>query len=379
MVLTPILAVLFLSFVRQDPLPTAEALLEIVDSAQAEFDDIAFVYEGGSKSLHPRPSRPGIPAPDSPDFQGVFAYRTTDNSCHEYKFLYFDDGSPPSIALASLLGEGMTRETIRTAGVSGNAPVQTTRGGILAWDRPKVPFRFFHRPMFRLKLSFSIPSEGWPVPDRHYSCMGWETIDDRRVLKVRLDLSRDPQPEPQDFSLYWIDLERGAHPVRFENYMNGRLRNRVDSIPLAQFPARGDREVWFPVAAREFSYLGENGISDEPQIEARYQVVAGTVRLDQGLSDRRFDLSQIPEELSGPLKKLRDNYRKEARESQSQAAVEKRIDKALEETQQLGHGVAVEAPSPSQVEERRVSVFSYAVMGLGVAALVVGFILWKRR
>jgi hypothetical protein len=107
-------------------------------------------------------------------------------------------------------------------------PLRTGRGGrysmmpryypgdlVLTWD------------LFRQVEVFGYPL----IPE------AWDAVDGRDCLRVRL-IRPVEKPQPESFSLYWIDLDRNAQIVKAEFHQGEKLEGEIE-VALKEFPTRG--------------------------------------------------------------------------------------------------------------------------------------------
>jgi hypothetical protein len=84
-------------------------------------------------------------------------------------------------------------------------------------------------------------------------------------------------------AVYWIDLERGAHALKIDMYLNRvAVRSRVVDVVLRRFRFE-EREIWLPVEGK-LQMFDDDGVLDWTEY---YQVLQSSVRVSQ-LSPDRF-------------------------------------------------------------------------------------------
>jgi hypothetical protein len=128
-----------------------------------------------------------------------------------------------------------------------------------------------------------------------YRFCGWEDVDSRRCVRIEFVAGAGKANEGKSGTRFWLDLERGARPLRFELVQDWKPAARVDEVRLMSFTGRSGKELWLPVAARYRSFLAnEKKILSEPTTEVIYKVVLDSVRVDEKLPDSTFSVFHKP-------------------------------------------------------------------------------------
>ena len=123
-----------------------------------------------------------------------------------------------------------------------------------------------------------------------YEFVGWENVEGHRCAVVRLAWT-DEAGEVGAAKTFWLDMARGGHALRFENHVKGNLAMRVSGVKLAQVGTKDERPIWFPVKALQESFGdGLDRYSSRPNAQQTFAVLDGTLRVNQGLNDQRFNL-----------------------------------------------------------------------------------------
>lgn len=216
---------------------------------------------------------------------------------------------------------------------------------------------------------------------RGYEFLGWEEVGGHRCLKFQFDEVWGLPNRMVDRPMirFWIDMERGGHPLRIEFRRGEQVRMRTQDIELERVPGPDGRERWFPI--RGITYLFP---LPGPRYEARpvgyetYSVIQGTVRFNQGLPDAFFTLDwkgTVPENES--LATRRKEFRKPPRRYDPQG-IKRHLREALAEAdQQSKH---LEAPSVAREPWNWTVVGQAGFAALGVATLLgAGIWRWRRR
>ena len=127
-----------------------------------------------------------------------------------------------------------------------------------------------------------------------YEFLGWEDVGGHRCLKVQLDevWGLPEHMEDRPTIRFWIDMERGGHPLRIDFRKGEKVRMRTADIELQRVPGPDGRERWFPVrgVTYVFPFPGPNMTRSGRWDTRTYAVIDGTVRFNQNLPDAFFTL-----------------------------------------------------------------------------------------
>jgi hypothetical protein len=158
-----------------------------------------------------------------------------------------------------------------------NPPVRKSGGGPGAFFRSDSPetFQFLWRYQ-------SLKQPG----DFGYEFLGWEEVDGHRCAHIAFDAH--PEIEKPTRYEIWVDLDRGAHPLRTKNSHGKNTVYIIDQIILTEFTLPAGEKVWFPVSGRYSKYFGGGEYFDEPMGVSNLYVLNGTLRFNQGLGDGVF-------------------------------------------------------------------------------------------
>jgi hypothetical protein len=112
----------------------------------------------------------------------------------------------------------------------------------------------------------------------YVSIEGTDAIDGRKVIVVK----RDYDPNAGMYIKYYVDLERGAIPLKCELYLNGQLIKSVKNIVVAEV----EKGIFLPVSADVHRKAHFNG--KRKAIE--FNVDIKSVKINQGLKKEYFDI-----------------------------------------------------------------------------------------
>jgi hypothetical protein len=164
-------------------------------------------------------------------------------------------------------------------------PNNKTGGDHSSFCRTESPRDFFYVPFF---ASMADPAA------YGYVFHGWESIGDRRCLVVELN----PVPVPQTdlkrriWNKFWIDVERGAHPIKVESYQGTARVGLIDQIKLVEVRLPGGTgALWIPVSSESKGFRWNNREYSDPVIRETRNVVDGSIAVNRRLPDRFFSLT----------------------------------------------------------------------------------------
>ena len=257
---------------------------------RTSFRDVSFLHEGTLVM-----AKDGeLGHTNDNHFQGYYAYRA-DGATLLDVFNYGREDQPMTRFLHSILNgrmEIMNASPDIEPRVADRSP-EIVKGGPGSLNNPTSPQRIFLAPYFS---TLGDASEHKP------ETQGWEEIDGRRCLKVKI-LAR---PESQlkgwagglPFVTLWFDLERDGYPLRLEYSRGDNLERRTEISRLQRIELPGGRHLWFPAEGRTSSYFGNMGrdksslYSKEPQSVETHRILLDTIKFDLNLSDGFFSVKK---------------------------------------------------------------------------------------
>ncbi|MGC8643130.1 MAG: hypothetical protein ACP5XB_24995 [Isosphaeraceae bacterium] len=220
----------------------------------------------------------------------------------------------------------------------------------------------------------------------NYENLGWEAIDGHRCLKVRMDFLPNMPANRRAYREYWIDLERGGHPLRIDNYHGNLMGIRTSGIELCEFKGKGRERIWLPVDGVRDTFVwktAKRGLvrSEKAISRVTYHVVKSTVRFNQGLSDGYFRLRKKGEPLSArrPFD-LSRKFDKEAKKPPAvrsdPESVRERLDAKLAEAEKQAATLTASSRGRTVWEPQVVVQATIAVAGAGL--LFGAWLVWRR-
>ena len=345
----------------------AGQFLRIIRGLHGDIADVSLVYEAVIEG-----GIPGQPAVQD-KIQGTYVYRSDGATVIDS----YTQGADGDALLrhqrdALLRGRLERRDDIPDLmAVQLDVTVESGSGGAL--NKPGSPNRIFY--LWYFESSASPTMEG-------FENLGWDEIDGRRCLNVRMQ--RYPSSDKTSI-LFWIDLQRGGHPLQVEIRDDGKLKTRVDDIRLHSFNVDGE-EYWLPVHGVQGTYWDGSTYYSEPTYRETYDVVRGSVRINEHPPDRLFTVEGAPKKPADPgLRRLDGELRRQLAEVASgpilrtdPAGVREVLDARLAEADRQAE--MVEASSAARRVWSGGRLVQLGVAALGVVAIVGALALrWRSR
>ena len=365
--MTTVFLALALSLVRMtQPESTdhrVEDLCNVVRGLQRDLVNIECEYEGGivfTKEILGT-------SEDRPDgsFTGLFLRR------RDGAWLYDDysqDLTKPSAALyreTILIKDGRRTVLARTVDAPNSGAGVVRDAGFPSLYESRSPFRVFCIDHLVSALDYS---------DKRLEIQPADTVDGHRCEVLDVIQGSDPSKDHQyTITLrFWIDLERGGHPIRIdESYPGREMITRLVVEGIEQFDAGGKR-IWLPTKStfEGFSWVGPNRKivrKSFPTSRERIFLIRDSLRFPKEIPESRFKLNYTP----GTI--ISDNLKKKHVEFSKQKPVVAKEGKrpTRDETeQQLQEQLRL---AEEQMKELRASSWEReGDFPLGVVALVVG-------
>ncbi|OJW25885.1 MAG: hypothetical protein BGO49_22005 [Planctomycetales bacterium 71-10] len=356
----------------------ADQFTRIMSQAYADVRDVSFVYEGEAVYTPRGMTREAAKANPKVEgwklFQGGYSFRSDGATRLDYYMTSYRHGDEDAFHQILVILNG--QQTHLTQYPTRRNEQPTIRGGGPGTlNRPESPERFVYDWYFQTMID---PRTTIDARVRNYQFLGWEDVDGHRCLKVQFNevWGLDDSSPDRPVVHFWIDLERGANPLRveFRHGKGGKMRTFGIELDQVEDGTGGSR--WFPVRGRceylididSSPYLGM------PYCVEDYQVVAGTVKFNQSLPDEFFTVDwKGPYVETSELAKTRSTFRKPT-PRYDPVSIQKRLAETLEKADRQTE--AYDAVDPDSQAWGR---FAQAgLIGAGVAALV-GVAAWKIR
>ncbi len=354
-----------------DPKVDADQFVRLIHGLQADYHDVAMIFEGEDKSVGE--GRGPTSSESESQYQGHYALRSDGASLLD-AYIHFngkDKGKGTYLhQIMATLGEetkiASASPDVRRFNYASNkrAPGQLNRPGSIE--------RIFFLSYFR---------ELGDIGQRGFEGQGWEDVDGHRCLRVQIDDFPGANGSPErHFTRLWIDMDRGGHPLKTEEYWGPNLVARADRIRLAEFPASDGKKYWLPAAGDYDSFLLDiSQYSANPTVTEKYLVVTDSVRINDGLKDSQFRVAWkggLPE--TEPIRKLRDLFESAPLPRSDAAGVKAHLDRTLKEAD--AQAERLEASSPARQSWNWTATAQVGLAGVGLVLLGgAGYRRWRDR
>ena len=275
-----------------------QQLVQLMDAAQsANCRDATFDYEG--KEFVPgKPDAQGIPL----NYSGTFKRRA--DGAIWVDIYSFDNVSGNASRCGVAILNQKTESSMQRADQK-NASVEIKEQGILEFAGPGN-FRQIWLSDLAKKLAES---------PYQYQYEGIRSIDDTECIVVRFRLVLDDStPLNKTVSyIFWIDLNRGGHVLRFEQRFWGENLASLTTVRLARFERGPGFAAWLPVSGRvEVRLTSKNNepvFLDKPARYETYDLLPVTLQFDQGLKDDAFSVkAKVGDAVSDEVRKARYEF-----------------------------------------------------------------------
>jgi hypothetical protein len=362
--------------VPTDPL-SQDQLKDFLLNLYAPIIDVEFQYEGAIQQLQnpdysklPKELRDANAAnvgkKNSYSYQGTYAYRS-DGAFHLDLYRRPDDASQPvTREIHSLLDDtrGFRKLIPDKGGLVG--PDVINKSHALSFIKEAFPTLVFSQPIIHQLLRAKSSS-------LDYSHAGWERKNGRNCLILEFFGVEQKTGQKMFSHKYWLDLERSGQPIYSEKYDGGSLAVRVSEIELDLYQTDDGQTAWHPSKGRFQSFRNLFDYSSTPVAEQNFDVLRGTLRINQKLANSRFSLDYgLDDSTRASIRKAANVASNRLRVSKKENSGE-RIRKALEEADKQAAPILVTAPSWLGR-----NAFPLMLAGLGLVGLVTATILSKR-
>lgn len=212
-----------------------------------------------------------------------------------------------------------------------------------------------------------------------YQFIGWEDVEGHRCLVVQFNMYADKSVEGDPVHRFWIDMERGAHPLKYELISGKDTEARVHRIVLESLPTEDKKQVWLPIRG-EYQEFGRGSfLSTSPHFVETYSTVNGSIRINQGLADSIFSAKASvdvggTEEMKN-LRLLTLNVPKPLPEKSDAEAVKKNLDALLATAD--AQSERLDASQATGSDSDRSWIFRLALIAAG--ASILGLVYYSRK
>ena len=210
--------------------------------------------------------------------------------------------------------------------------------------------------------------------------------EDCAVARFRLAYDDSTPKEKTVSFVFWIDLNRGGHVVRFEQRQPGENLAELTTVILSRFDRGQGRVAWLPTSGRvENRMIGKDGkpvFLDDPYSYTTYSLLPITLRFDQGFKDDTFSVKvKTGDAVSDEVRKARYEFgqymvrTKASTKRPTDADIKANLERMLKDSAVMAN--ELKASSPSRDGPGVLSLWPWATAGF--ASLVAGFLYYKNK
>ena len=364
-----------------EPDVDAAQFARLMAALHSEVRDVSFVFEGSDFRVPPgRTVAEALRAPDPENhgttYQGLYAYRddgaTLLDSFVNHYGTEEDDAELWTTHRTIAIYDQKKSAVSRYPALRGEQPV-VEPGGAGSLNENGSPERIVYYWYFKAFEQAGPAGYG-------YEFQGWEEVDGHRCLRVQFDEMYGATDRPPDRPVvrFWIDMERGGHPLKVVFTRGETIRMQSVGIQLDHLVLPGGERMWFPVSGRTETF-GELGRTrGKAVLIETYYVLDGTVRVNEGLPDRVFSvdyeggLSETP-----ALTQARRGFRV-PQPRMDPEGIRERLESKLAVANAQADEIRATSPARRAWNGTRVAQAVFAVLGISVLAYG-GIQMWRRR
>lgn len=355
----------------------SEQFVRIIDGLQANILDLSLTFEGEFRFVGPKRLMPDEPNPLDQRYQGNYVYRNDGATFLEvYRQGFAMD--TPFIHSTSALLRGQLDQLVRNPDnfTRNPPPIKTTKGvtsGSGVFDQTASPERIIFLWYFR-SLASSQPMA--------FEDLGWQDVEGHKCIVIRIDSFPDYKGEDKRTAKYWVDLDRGGHPLKVDEFAGDRLLARRRDIRLDSYPTADGKQVWFPSSGINESFRWRSDYYDRPIFQETYKILGSSLRINERPTDKRFSVrwkegGQIKATM--PLRREFESVISRPPPSlfrTDPAGVQLQLDRHLEAANKQGK--MLEASSASRETWNWTTRFQFIFGFVGIAVIASAIIMMRR-
>ena len=337
---------------------SADQFIRIVKDQQRIFKDISFVFEGAKQFIGSKVGLEVDPSLFDSTFQGNFQFRSDGAKRLETYAKSVDRRNKDSHQIVALFGRQFEMG-IPSTRKGESASVIKVPGGLESFFDYHSPMNYMYVPVFgEIK-------DGAPFG---YRFIGWEEYNGNTCACVEINWGNGGPI----FVRAWVDLARGAHPLKIQVFNDDKLVSSADNITLKRVGVEGGGTVWFPVEAELHEYTWNHVFYKEPVFRETSHVVRGSLRINQQLHDSTFNLlARLTKDAANPAKTARAAAfsGRDASPRSDPARVKRVLDEQLHEAERQAR--LLDASASAQWEQSRDDLLPIVCFAIGTCALCV--------
>jgi hypothetical protein len=344
-----------------------EQLIRLLNGAVSDIRDVSFAYEGSTEFVGPANILRDELEPESYSvkFQGIYAYRRDGATALD---LYKSSGRP----IARIVHEQVAMLKGRVERTSldpdqrsvGSPPVHKFGGGPGSMKFACSAENFCYLWYFmshRDAKTLDIDQQGW------------ESVDGRNCLRVEIWRAGNRKKQGSRSSRFWIDMERGAQPLKVEVCLGPDVLLRLDQVMLVRTATLDGKNVWLPVSGETNSFIWEDRMYDKPVFRDRFSVDDGTIVVNQDLPDDYFTMKGLRSRHPGSRLELSREYEAIPALRLDPGAVTKRLEESLALAKKQSELLAASSLAKASTSSMAAWQFATALAGIACIGLACYF------
>lgn len=264
----------------------------LTQSAYSAIRDVEFVYEGEVRWI----GDASVSAPRlslDKNYQGTFLYRHPSDRLIDTRIDHMSERRSDGRVAVSEYNGFMDFVGYFPDDNLVNTPASRLAATPISEISPYSPERFFY---VATLSAIVLAGDSFGFDD-----LGWELVEEHKCMKICINLN----PKAEDAAthrrlIFWLDPERGWHPLRVEDYQGENLIKRTSDIVLGKFEGADGSSAWLPLRSRTDQFQWGHEFHDRPVISESQNVVRDTIHLNRGIPNSRFNLQPLLASLGGP-------------------------------------------------------------------------------
>jgi hypothetical protein len=335
-------------------------ILPLLEDLYSSIESVECIYEGWLMFLvDPESGKKETKGIEQ--FQGRLLYTRNGNLRVDYYITNLLDGLITQRSYSSV------NDQTTITSKRGNLPRrfvnrETQQGNVTMLELPYTMNRYFFVPIFRAYRKHGL---------HRLVFQKWENIDGHDCLVAVLEEDAAAGIPPSSFvTTFWIDMERGGHPIRVDNHDKQQLRSRT-MIQLDAFEDSTGKRHYLPVSATEDSYLTLKGYSREPGARDQYKTVMESVVVNGPVGPERFRLGGARDQAHPGLAAIETKLTEQSIAVEplfrmDRGSIEKRLNEAVRKAEEGNQVVRVSQPPPPG---GWLEILRWAMIGIAILLL----------
>jgi hypothetical protein len=341
----------------------ADQFQRSIRAAISDIKDVTFVYEGERRYVGPAGAVVGAHERTHETYQGTYRFRSDGATLWDYYQRFVGKKDELFHGRSVILNKRLEAYTIRPdQRRDRDLPIERRGGGpgsLTVEESPQYLVQLWN-------FHGRVHSDSYL-----YEYQGWEEIDGHKCLRVQF---AQPTHAFKARALYWIDMERGGHPLKVDYFHGSKLSRKLHSVRLDRVKALNGIDVWFPVRGELDGYAFSQSYYSSPLFHNTYAVVNGSLVVNQGLADTHFTLKHEVAAKTEALKNVIREFETTPMKRSDPLAVKRRLEEQLVEADR--QAAALDASAAASLPWSGTMIFSGALGLLGIGSLALA-VVWR--